>query len=81
MKKIVMFISVSLLLLSCNGNKNKYTIIDVNGRDYGANFYNTTDDGCIMFNDVGCGCGNSEGPGTPTKICGSYTVLENNINK
>jgi hypothetical protein len=81
MKKIIMFIGISLLLSSCISNKNKYTITDSNDNTYGTNFYNTTDDGCIMFNDIGCSCGNSEEPGIPTRLCGSYVVVENKINE
>ncbi len=78
MKKLIVIITAISVLTACNINKNRYTIIDASGKEYGANFYHKTEDGCIQFNDIGCGCGEmSEGPGDPTRICGSYTITEN----
>jgi major membrane immunogen (membrane-anchored lipoprotein) len=79
MKKIIVIIAAGTLLAACSRmNKNRYTITDSRGIEYGANFYNKTEDGCIQFNDIGCGCGEmSEGSGEPTRICGSYTITEN----
>jgi hypothetical protein len=76
MKKLVMLVAVATLLASC-AKSNKYTITDASGTRFGADFYTTTIDGCILFNDINCGCGDSEGPGTPTRLCGSYTIVEN----
>jgi hypothetical protein len=79
MRKIKIF-SVSLLFLvsSCGANK-KYTINDSNGNYYNADSYETTEEGCIKFKDV-CSCDETDG-GIDTKICGSYTIIENKIEK
>jgi len=80
MKKLIVTIALATLMASCMSNKNKYTITAANGNQYGANFYNKTGDGCIQFNDIQCGCGDSaEGPGIPTILCGSYTIVENKV--
>ena len=76
MKKLVMLVAVAILLASCV-KPSKYTITDANGARHAADVYTTTGDGCILFNDKFCGCGDSEGPGTPTRLCGSYTIVEN----
>jgi hypothetical protein len=79
LKKLIVIIAAVTVLTACSQmNKNRYTIIDSRGKEYGANFYHKTEDGCIQFNDIGCGCGEmSEGPGDPIRICGSYTITEN----
>jgi hypothetical protein len=77
MKKVIFIIAVATLSFSC-GTNTKYTIIGGDGRQYGADFYNKTGDCCIQFNDLGCGCGGEEdGPGKPTMLCGSYSIVEN----
>jgi hypothetical protein len=80
MKKLIATVAIATIIASCTSNKNKYTITTANGTSYGTNFYNKTGDGCIQFNAIGCGCGeNKDNPGTPTIVCGSYTIVENKV--
>jgi hypothetical protein len=82
MKKLIVTVALATLMASCTSNKNKYTITAANGTQYGANFYNKTGDGCIQFNDIQCGCGeNKDYPGIPTILCGSYTIVENKVER
>ena len=76
MKKLLVLVAVATIMTSCGKSDYKYTITDSAGTRYGADFYNKTGDGCILFNDKNCGCSDSE-PGTPTRLCGSYTIVEN----
>lgn len=80
MKKIITFIVLTVLMVSCTSNNNKYTIEDVNGVLYGTNSYTIREDGCIQFKDIQCGCSDELGEGIPVIICGSYTITENKVN-
>jgi hypothetical protein len=77
MKKLFVLVAVATIMTSCGKSDYKYTITDSTGTRYGADFYNETGEGCILFNDKNCGCSDSEGPGAPTRLCGSYTIVEN----
>lgn len=78
MKKLVIVVALATVMVSCV-KPSKYTIRDGSGTTYTADVYTTTGDGCILFNNKNCGCDDSEGPGIPTRLCGSYTVVENKI--
>jgi hypothetical protein len=71
MKKLVFLIGLSLLVSCGSGGDYKYVIYDNRGEGYLCNFYNETDDGCIMFNAQP---GEDNTPGIPTIICGNYTI-------
>lgn len=77
--KIKIFGVALLLLVSSCGSDKKYTIKDSVGNYYNADSYETTEEGCIKFKDV-CSCDETD-PGVDTKICGSYTITENKIEK
>ena len=77
--KIKIFGVALLLLVSSCGSDKKYTIKDSAGNYYNADSYETTEEGCIKFKDV-CSCDETD-PGVDTKICGSYTITENKIEK
>ena len=79
MGKIKIFAVSLLFLVSSCGGRKKYTINDSNGSYYHTDSYETLEEGCIKFKDE-CSCG-SNGEGTDTKICGSYTITENKIEK
>jgi len=76
--KIIFMVALGLILSSCR-RENKYTIKDSTGNYYNADSYETTEEGCIKFKDV-CSCDETD-PGVDTKICGSYTITENKIEK
>lgn len=79
MKKTTIFImTLGILFASCE--EHKYTIKNSNGDYYRTDSYEITEDGCIKFKDA-CGCDDAEGSGNDTKICGSYTITENKIEK
>jgi len=78
--KMKIFAVALLLLVSSCGSDKKYTIKDSAGNYYNADSYETTEEGCIKFKDV-CSCGDETDPGVDTKICGSYTITENKIEK
>jgi hypothetical protein len=78
MRKLITVVAVATVLVSCV-KQGKYTITNANGSRYQAESYTTTGDGCILFNDKNCGCGDVDGPGTPTRLCGSYTIVENKV--
>ena len=40
-------------------------------QEFYCNLYNKTGDGCIMFNDEP---GKDNTPGTPTILCGNYSI-------
>jgi len=76
MKKSTIFmVSLVFLMVSCNGKK--YRISDSRGNYYHTNSYETVEEGCIKFKDL-CTC-NKEEDGDEIKICGSYTITENEI--
>jgi hypothetical protein len=77
--KMKIFAVALLLLVSSCGSDKKYTIKDSSGNYYNTDSYETTEEGCIKFKDV-CSCDETD-PGVDTKICGSYTVTENKIEK
>jgi len=77
--KIKIFLVALLLLVSSCGSDKKYRINDSNGNYYDADSYETTEEGCIKFKDV-CSCDETDS-GVDTKICGSYTITENKIEK
>ena len=70
MKKLLL-ISLLSLITSC-GSKYNYMIKDGEGRYYFCNFYNKTNDGCIMFNDKP---GYANMPGYPTRLCNNYKII------
>ncbi len=76
--KIIFMVALGLILSSCR-RENKYSIIDSTGNYYYTDSYETLEEGCIKFKDV-CSCGDDE-EGVDTKICGSYTITENKIEK
>ena len=73
MKKLILILTTAIVVSSCDegsGNYN-YLIVDNRGIVYYCNLYNKTGDGCIMFNDEP---GKDNTPGTPTILCGNYTI-------
>jgi hypothetical protein len=79
MKKTIIFMMILGGLFTSCSKQNKYLIKDSNGNYYRTNLYETLEEGCIEFKDD-CSCG-SNGEGIDTKICGSYTIIENKIEK
>jgi hypothetical protein len=79
MKKTIIFMAILGGLFTSCSKQNKYLIKDSNGNYYRTNLYETLEEGCIEFKDD-CSCG-SNGEGIDTKICGSYTIIENKIEK
>ena len=73
MKKLILILTTAIVVSSCSeySGKYKYFIIDNRGMVYECNFYNENEDGCIMFNDRP---GKDNTPGTPTILCGNYTI-------
>ena len=73
MKKLILILTATIVLSSCSeySGNYKYFIIDNRGMVYECNFYNENEDGCIMFNDRP---GTDNTPGTPTILCGNYTI-------
>jgi hypothetical protein len=73
MKKLILILTTIFLFYSCEGGSGKYryVILDNRGMIYECNFYNENEDGCIMFNNRP---GEDNTPGTPTIICGNYTI-------
>jgi len=72
MKKLILILIASLVVSSCEySGKHKYLIMDNHGCFYECDFYNKTEDGCIMFNNKP---GDDNTPGHPTIICGNYTI-------
>lgn len=73
MKKLILILTTTALLYSCEDGSGKYNYViqDHRGMIYECNFYNENEDGCVMFNDRP---GNDNTPGTPTIICGNYTI-------
>ena len=73
MKKLILILTATIVLSSCSeySGNYKYFIIDNRGMVYECNFYNENEDGCIMFNDRP---GKDNTPGTPTILCGNYTI-------
>jgi hypothetical protein len=80
MKKLITALAIIALVTSCKPAR-KYTITDAHGNRYTADFYNKTGDGCVLFNDKSCECTDESSPGNPIMICGSYTIVDNHINK
>jgi hypothetical protein len=70
---LVLFVGLSLYSCECDCDY-KYLIYDNHGNVYQCNFYNENEDGCILFNDTP---GENNDPGTPTIICGNYTIVQN----
>jgi hypothetical protein len=79
MRKIKIFAVSLLFLVSSCGDRKKYTITDPNGSYYHTDSYETTEEGCIKFKDAYFL--DETDQGTDTKICGSYTITENKIEK
>ena len=77
MKKSTIFM-VSLVFLMVSCDRRKYTIRS-DGNYYHTDSYESIEGGCIKFKDV-CTCDETE-VGIDTKICGSYTIIENKIEK
>ena len=72
---IIIFLLLVISFTSCECNCDyKYTITDNRGIVYYCNFYNKTEDGCILFNNMP---GVNNEPGTPIIVCGNYTITEN----
>jgi hypothetical protein len=73
MKKLILILITTIVVFSCGegSGKYKYLILDNRGMIYECNFYNENEDGCIMFNNRP---GENNTPGTPTIICGNYTI-------
>ena len=73
MKKLILILITAIVVSSCGegSGKYKYLILDNRGMIYECNFYNENEDGCVMFNDRP---GEDNTPGTPTIICGNYTI-------
>ena len=71
LKTSIMLVGLTFLF-SCEYSGNyKYIIIDNRGEVYECNFYDENEDGCVMFNDEP---GKNNEPGTPTILCGNYTI-------
>ena len=70
MKKLIL-LGVMIILSSCT-SKYKYLIKDHKGQYYLCNFYNKTDDGCILFNDKPGY--NNKTTGFPTRLCRPYSI-------
>lgn len=71
----VIFLLLFISITSCESNYDyKYTIYDNRGIVYYCNFYNKNEDGCILFNNMP---GVNNEPGTPTILCGNFTIEEN----
>jgi hypothetical protein len=79
MKKTIIFMAILGGLFTSCSKENKYLIRDSNGSYYHTDSYETLEEGCIKFKDV-CSCDETDG-GIDTKICGSYTIIENKIEK
>lgn len=68
--KIIALISILLVLYSCVPNY-KYKITNSKGETFYCNFYNETENGCVLFNKSP---GLNNTPGEPYMICGKYTI-------
>lgn len=75
MKKILVGFSIIMAAVSCSAPPGKYRIEDASGKVYYADRITHDLNGCIRFNNTRCKCPD-EGPGTPTILCGSYTITE-----
>ena len=72
MKKLILILTAVIVVSSCEYSGNhKYVIYDNIGIIYECDFYNKTGDACIMFNDEP---GEDNTPGTPTILCGNYSI-------
>ena len=69
--------ALGILFASCE--EHKYTIKNSNGDFYRTDSYEITEGGCIKFKDS-CGCDETNQE-KEIKICGSYTITENKIEK
>ena len=68
--KIIALISLLLTLYSCAPNY-KFKITTSRGDTFYCNFFNETENGCILFNK---NPGLNNTPGEPYMFCGKYTV-------
>jgi hypothetical protein len=73
MKKLILILTTVIVVSSCGESSSnyKYLIYDNRGQIFECNFYNENEDGCIMFNNQP---GQDNTPGTPTILCGNYTI-------
>ena len=73
MKKLILILTTAIVVSSCGESSSnyKYLIYDNRGQIFECNFYNENEDGCIMFNNRP---GQDNTPGTPTILCGNYTI-------
>jgi hypothetical protein len=68
--KNFLILTLIVLVSSCT-SKYKYQIKDERGNYYFCNFYEKTNDGCVMFNDKP---GYDNMPGYPTRLCPPYKI-------